>query len=155
MLRDVRLRAMKDSPSAFGSTYEREAARTVEDWERWYSPGVALMLEHDHLGPVGLVAGAPDRERPGEVLLMALWVDPRIRGQGGGDLLVETLLEWACGQGASRVRLRVTGNNIPAERLYARHGFLPTGAATIRDRDGLPEVEMEFCGNSQLALTDP
>ena len=31
--RELRLRALADSPDAFGSTYEREAARTDAEWE--------------------------------------------------------------------------------------------------------------------------
>ena len=44
-LRRLRLAAMTDSPEAFGSTYEREAARTVEDWARWLSPGATFLME--------------------------------------------------------------------------------------------------------------
>ena len=34
-LRALRLQALSDSPEAFGSTYERELARTHEEWQRW------------------------------------------------------------------------------------------------------------------------
>src|SRR5215472_3904682 len=45
VLRALRLEALDDSPSAFGSTYERELARTIADWQRWLAPGVTFILE--------------------------------------------------------------------------------------------------------------
>ena len=41
LLRTLRLEALRLEPHAFGSTYERELARTVDDWRRWMSPGMA------------------------------------------------------------------------------------------------------------------
>src|SRR3954451_6964744 len=45
ILRGLRLQALTDEPMAFGSTYERERARTVADWQRWLSPGATFLLE--------------------------------------------------------------------------------------------------------------
>jgi hypothetical protein len=44
-LRELRLEALSEAPDAFGSTYEREVARTTADWQRWMSPGVTFILE--------------------------------------------------------------------------------------------------------------
>jgi hypothetical protein len=48
VLRSLRLQALADSPGAFSSTYERELARTIEDWRQWLAPGVTFILQ---LGP--------------------------------------------------------------------------------------------------------
>src|ERR1700687_1894221 len=45
VLRALRLQALTDSPKAFSSTFERELARTTEDWQRWLAPGVTFILE--------------------------------------------------------------------------------------------------------------
>jgi GNAT superfamily N-acetyltransferase len=60
---------------------------------------------------------------------VSLWVDPAWRGQGVGDVLVEAVLGWVRAQGYRAVHLWVAADNAPATRLYARHGFLPTGAS--------------------------
>ena len=55
-LRALRLEALTEAPEAFGSTYDRELARTTADWRRWLAPGVTLLLEVSDEAR-GLVAG--------------------------------------------------------------------------------------------------
>jgi ribosomal protein S18 acetylase RimI-like enzyme len=141
-LRDLRLQAMQDAPDAFGSTYEREAARTESDWQRWFSPGVTFIFESADDGPIGLVAGVRDDGEPNVAHLMALWVHPSRRGQGAGDALVSAVLSWAESQQLDTIRLHVMESNAAARRLYERLGFRVTGNTTSRDRDGLAELEM-------------
>jgi ribosomal protein S18 acetylase RimI-like enzyme len=140
-LRELRLQALTDAPDAFG-TYERELARTVEDWRRWLSPGVTFLLE-DAEGVRGIVAGAHDATVAAIVHLMALWVHPNIRGSGAGDALVAEVVTWAQAEGASVVQLEVVQSNLRARRFYERNGFRLTGRQRIRERDGQIEVQME------------
>ena len=141
-LRSLRLQAMEDSPSAFGSTYEREAARTVADWQRWLSPGATFLFEPPHGEPAGLVASVLDDADPSVAHLMAMWVHPASRGTGGGDALVGEVLAWAAEAGATAVRLYVRSANLPAVRLYERHGFARTGRERIRPPNGFVDLEM-------------
>ena len=39
VLRALRIEALTEAPEAFGSTLERELARTTEDWRRWMALG--------------------------------------------------------------------------------------------------------------------
>ena len=66
ILRALRLQALSDTPEAFGSTYERELARTDDDWRRWLTPGATFILT-DEDGPRGLVSGGHDAADPGVV----------------------------------------------------------------------------------------
>ncbi|MGA2709943.1 MAG: GNAT family N-acetyltransferase [Steroidobacteraceae bacterium] len=142
ILRDLRLRALSDQPEAFGSTYNQELARTTSDWQRWLSTGVTFILESEARGE-GIVAGLHDQADPSIVHLMAMWVDPGIRGSEAADRLVGAVLEWARSDGAKLVRLKVIKTNNRARRFYERNGFRPTGRSEIRERDGLIELEME------------
>ena len=116
VLREVRLQALTDAPDAFGSTYERELARTVEDWGRWVSPGATFIL-HDEHAARGLVACARDSTAPTVVDLMAMWVHPVMRGSGAADALVAEVIAWARGDGARLVRLQVVQENVRAQRV--------------------------------------
>jgi GNAT superfamily N-acetyltransferase len=139
-LRAVRLQALAESPSAFGSTYERELARTTADWQRWISPGATYILDADE--PRGIVAGARDGEDPSVVNLMAMWVHPLLRGGAAADALVRSVLSWAAVEGAREVRLRIARGNLRAQRCYERNGFRLTGRELAGEREGLIEVEM-------------
>ncbi len=142
ILRDLRLQALTDEPYAFGSTYERELARTTEGWRRWMSPGVTFVLEDSH-GARGIVAGARDSSETGIVHLMAMWVHPALRGGGGGDALVAAVVDWARTEGANVVQLQVVEDNPRARRFYERNGFRLTGQTRLREKDGAVELQME------------
>jgi len=140
-VRSLRLQALSDAPSAFGSTYERELARTTADWQRWFSPGVTFILESLDR-PSGLVAGVRDSDDPNVVHLMAMWVHPALRGAGAADALVASVLTWAVEVGANEVRLHVAKDNERARHCYERNGFRATGRESAEHREGLNEVEM-------------
>jgi ribosomal protein S18 acetylase RimI-like enzyme len=142
ILRELRLQALADSPSAFGSTYERELARTTADWQRWMSPGVTFIAETP-AGARGLVAGMHDATDQEVVHLMAMWVSPAIRGSGAGDDLVAGVVAWAASEGARLVRLDVMEANDHAQRCYERNGFRRCGHAVAREGDGRIQIRME------------
>lgn len=143
-LRALRLEALSESPAAFGSTYEREVARTPSDWQRWLSPGATFILDDSDrpAGPGGLVAGVHDQHDRSVVHLMAMWLHPALRATGAADALVASVLAWAVEEGAREVRLQVVKGNDRAERCYQRNGFRRTGLETLREERGIVEVEM-------------
>jgi GNAT superfamily N-acetyltransferase len=142
ILRGVRLQALSDTPEAFGSTYDRELARTTADWQRWMSPGATFILD-DGGGAKGIVAGVRDESDAAVVHLMSMWVDPALRGSGAAEALVASLLAWADTEGARLMRLAVIQTNDRARRFYERLGFRDNGRQGVRERDGAIEVEME------------
>lgn len=146
VLRTLRLQALTDSPRAFSSSYEREVARTTEDWQRWMSPGVTFILEAGR-EPHGMVAGVRDKDDSSMVHLMAMWVHPDSRGTGAADQLVASIKNWAEEVGAKKVRLDVVEGNRRARRCYERAGFRATGRFGVVEKNGDIEVEM-ICESS-------
>lgn len=131
LYRETRLRALKDTPSAFGSTYAREFALTDDEWRQRtanLTSGRAIgFLAMDEDQPCGLVAALPSEEIPGCFTVVSMWVAPTHRRLGVGMLLVNGIREWASSRNAQELRLMVTSNNPSAMDFYLRLGFTPTG----------------------------
>jgi RimJ/RimL family protein N-acetyltransferase len=124
ILREMRLRALTDSPEAFNSTATAEREQTPEDWDARLRATAFFVAFDDEL-PIGLVGGQPDTET--DWVLLSMWVAPEARGLGLADRLVAAVYEAAAEWGARRVGLRVVVGNVRAQRAYERLGFLPDG----------------------------
>lgn len=122
--REIRLRALQADPTAFGSTYAREAAFTDEEWRARLGPdGVSVLgLADGH--PVAMGGGFVDPE--GWCHVVAMWVEPAWRGVGLGRRVLDRIVAWA-GERGLRSHLDVTVGNDTARRLYAGSGFVATG----------------------------
>jgi GNAT superfamily N-acetyltransferase len=132
--RELRLAALADAASAFGTTLARERALTPEDWRARIQRGPTFVARAPR-GDVGTATGIQGDE-PGHAELVGMWVHPEWRGRGVGDLLVDAVIEWAAQSGYRGLNLWVSVGNDRAEALYARHGFARTGATQpIREED--------------------
>lgn len=132
MLRSIRLAALREAPSAFGSTFEAEVALTDADWAdraRRGAEGVqtATFFACDADEVVGLVVALRDHPRSRDVELVSMWTAPSARRQGAARALVGAVIEWATATSATAVHLWVTRGNDPAQRLYTAMGFSETG----------------------------
>ena len=131
--RDLRLRALQDTPTAFGSTHEREAAFTEADWRDRTSSGDGISVLA-FLDDVAVGMGGGFRDLPGWLHVVAMWTEPSWRGHGAGSAVLEHLKAWSAAAGL-RVHLDVETGNQGARRLYERAGFVLTGE-TRPLRDG-------------------
>ena len=128
--RDLRLRALTDSPDAFGETLSHAKRCSEEDWVNRAASATLLVAEHDG-HPVGMAVvriSETDRSRAN---LYAMWVDPATRRMGVGRALVDEAIKCAQSAGVSEVELRVTNNNGPARKLYRMAGFVETGTEKL------------------------
>ncbi len=125
-VRDTRLRALTDSPFAFGSTLERELAFDDQEWQRRVTRGTWFLAWFGQQ-PVGIVAGAQQADRTDARHLVAMWVAEDHRGTATATDLVEAVCGWARVQGARSVTLWVADGNLRARRFYERLEFRATG----------------------------
>lgn len=144
-LRDVRLRALADAPTSFGTTLGQAAEFTEERW-RDRARGSATsrqflaFLDGEAVGIAGLFD-----EGEGSAQLVSVWVRPDHRRRGVARALTRAALDFAAAAGMARVTLWVTEGNASARRLYEGLGFRATGRRQpLPSQPSLEESEMEL-----------
>lgn len=143
-LRDLRLRALADSPAAFSSTLAREEAFDEAMWRMRASTRTTFVALIDGARMIGLAGGAPSGTgESSERDVVSVWVDPVMRRLGAAGMLLTTVGDWARAQGASTLCLWVMEGNASAIAAYERAGFALTGARQLlRPGDSRVEVRM-------------
>ena len=147
VFKEVRLRALRDTPSAFGSTYERESQFPEEEWiaraARWNGERGIGFLAMDGHNACGIAGSFLIPEDPARALLLSMWTAPTHRRQGVGRMLVDEVIRWARSRGANILLLMVTSVNESAMQFYERLGFRRTGRTEPYPNDpALIEFEM-------------
>ena len=143
----VRLRALHDTPLAFGSTYARESEMTDEEWQ---ARGERLTNGRD-IGFLALFDGKysglalcfTDEEDAHKGQLISMWVAPEARRKSVGRQLIDAITAWASEHEISKLNLMVTSVNDAAIRFYEQLGFTKTGRTEPYPNDpALIEYEM-------------
>jgi GNAT superfamily N-acetyltransferase len=144
-LRSIRLRALLDTPDAFGSTYEETVARPAESWSEQLRNLPTFVAVSDELD-VGVVRCGRDNANTRTAWLISMWVAPEVRRSGVGGLLVDAVIGWARASGMNRLLLDVADGNAPAIALYSRKGFMPNGEVSTLPppRDHIREHQREL-----------
>jgi ribosomal protein S18 acetylase RimI-like enzyme len=150
---DIEVRALRDD--------EREWAAVVLR-ERWGSEEVVGAGRVHRLAELPALVAAADGERAG---LATYWMDrgdcelvtldALTVGGGIGGALVDALVEMARTAGRRRVWLVTTNDNLPALRLYQRHGFTlaalrPGAVQAARAR----KPEISLTGHAGIPIRD-
>ncbi len=112
-LRQVRLTALKEAPSAFGSTHAAEANRQEAEWVQRAVAGSRgsdratffAQLDDEF---VGLVGGYREEPSSAIVELVSMWVAPHVRSRGVGTALVDAVRAWATETNATSISLWAT-----------------------------------------------
>lgn len=129
--RELRLKSLQTDPQAFVDTYEfalqapesywrAHLERAVREQDSWM-----LFVEKD-----GRLVGSMSAvifENETQPTLVGVYLTPEVRGQGGGRLLLSTLLAKLKAAGVSRVTLSVNVEQVAALHLYQQAGFSVVG----------------------------
>jgi predicted GNAT family acetyltransferase len=142
-LRDVRLRALKDSPTAYISTYEEVASWTEERWRGAFATAVWVVIRSGRR-----IVGVASSLRAAQGLateryIESVWVEPGHRRSGILREILRYLAElepvvedWF---------LWVLDGNADARAVYERLGFAPTGESQpLADASGRKEVQFRL-----------
>lgn len=125
MWRKLRLAALAEDPSAFGTSLAEWQERG--DREARWRDRLALAGSHNLVAlldgrPAAMASGVPtDSGSVAEIISM--WVEPQARGQAVGDHLICAVEDWARARGVMCLRLAVMAGNDHAIALYQRNGF--------------------------------
>lgn len=148
VFKQVRLRALAESPAAFSSTYDRESQFPDEEWvrraARWGGEGNdAIFLAFDGEAACGIVGSYIEKESPERAQVISMWVDPEYRRSGVGKLLIDTVMEFNRAREIYELVLMVTSVNMGAIAFYEQLGFRKTGAKSQYPNDpSIIEYEM-------------
>jgi ribosomal protein S18 acetylase RimI-like enzyme len=147
LFKEARLRALQDTPSAFGSTYARESQFTYEFWvtrEEQRDPQQSILyMAVDAQAVLGIAGCFIDSNDKTRASLISMWTAPESRQQGIGRILVEEIAAWARQRKANTLQLMVTSSNKPAMLFYQRLGFELTGHTEPYPNDpALTEFQM-------------
>ncbi|MDN0081477.1 GNAT family N-acetyltransferase [Crenobacter sp. SG2305] len=141
--RQLMLEAYQSHPEAFTSSVEERAALPLSWWgerltEASLAPEVVFAaFDGGRLAGVAGIAFESREKVRHKANLFGMYVPVRYRGQGLGQRLIQTVLNYAKLRGGVRiVQLTVTDDNDAACRLYARCGFLSYGLEPLAVRVG-------------------
>lgn len=129
-VRAVRLRALLDTPDAFGRRHAEEVDREPAMWQlRLASRDTVTFLAVVDGVDLGIVSVADYEGKDGAAGIFSMWAAPEVRGTSAASDLIQAAIAWARAGDFSRVLLDVGDANERAIAFYARHGFEPTGIA--------------------------
>jgi ribosomal protein S18 acetylase RimI-like enzyme len=139
LFKQIRLASLRESPSAFETTYESALRRSPESWSN-QSDGTAegsdraTFIAFSNDSPIGIAAlyrkGETDT---GESL--QVWISPEHRNRGVANDLLDAVFHWAGENCFRAVLATVVRDNTRALRFYQNYGFKPLNVTSLDNSD--------------------
>jgi ribosomal protein S18 acetylase RimI-like enzyme len=128
LYRSLRLRALREHPDAFTSSYEQDREQPVEAAAQRLAahPFWGAYRHAELYGFVGLERELRPKNRH-KATVMGMYVAPEAGGQGVARALLDALIAHARLNGLESLVLTVTDGNERAQRLYETAGFRSFG----------------------------
>ncbi len=128
--RSIRLRALRDNPEAFLSSFEEESLRPMSDTEKRLASEFEKLwgafVDQELVGMVGMSRETRLKNRH-KASLVGMYVLPKYTGEGLGADLVDTVIQDAGYCDIELMVLTVTDTNLTAISLYQKAGFTVFG----------------------------
>ena len=151
LFRQMRLTSLRESPSAFGSTYESALQRSPESWSEQadstaHGSDRSTFIAFSGDSPIGIAALYRNGEGTDVGELLQVWVSPEYRSQGAAIDLMDAVFQWAGENDLRTVVATVAKGNARALRFYRKYGFKPANRASLDGPDDsvvlMKEVEL-------------
>lgn len=151
IFREVRLRALLDSPLAFKSTHGEALKRSSASWSEQCDASAAgserctyLALQGDHVVGIAALYRIPGAVRE-TAELMQVWVDPAYRKQGIARDLQTELLQWGQTYNYAVIIATIHVENVAVMGFYEKTGFKLDTEATAEQppRDIILRLDLD------------
>ncbi len=134
--RNLRLEALTESPSAFGSTYQEQMDYPEKIWKERTTNTLFAFVDGEPAGLIGKVR-LPRIKQSHIVNIVGFYVKRKYRGMGIGKLLLDEIMSHIRGlPGVSKVSIGVNTTQIAALRIYQSYGFEIIGTCRREFKEG-------------------
>ncbi|MET8798036.1 GNAT family N-acetyltransferase [Nocardia sp. NPDC004568] len=142
MVSKITRESVADAPESFTPTMKDLRERKKKEWQEKIASRAACLgvMRGDTL--IGIVNIKLVSDRSDTVELNGIFVVPRERGTGVGDLLIDSAVDWALEHRFRWIRRFQRADNAHAERLYSRHSFYRAGDEPNYYADGCARICM-------------
>ena len=126
-VRALSLAARRENPKFYNSTLEEELGRAPESWADCLSnlSSRTFFIDSNQLCGTATLSDAGDSSVG---ILGETWVAPSNRANETGDLLIQSVIDYAVGFGYQRILSSVAAADKTTQALYQRHGFIITSS---------------------------
>ena len=135
-LRDIRLRALKENPEAFGQSLEEVVALSRDDWFKYYEKSDYLVASINGTDLGMLFIEVLNGDHGATCWIGGCWTDPAYRGKGVMRALFNYIDKHAVAKNWTRQGLGVWTDNYAAIQAYEFLGFSFAGEKLPGSRDG-------------------
>ena len=135
-LREIRLRALKENPEAFGADFNEVQSRTKDGWLKDYNKEDYLVASINGADVGMLYIEVLNGDHGATCWIGGCWTDPAYRGKGVMRALFNYIDQHAVARDWSRQGLGVWTDNYAAIKAYEFLGFTIAGEKMPGSREG-------------------